>query len=389
MTRMEISSDRPARPGPSSAVQSRLERLIRDARRFAPGDHDDLRRFHEEMFGEGCRQTDEARFRWLYEEPPDGSPTDPSVWIIRKNDRIVGEQAGIRHRLKVGDEEHRASWAIDLIVHPEWRLRGVGPALSEVHSAEYDLVVAAGATDLAYPTYLRLGWHDLGGIPFLLKPIDLGLLLSMRLVVHHLVMHGMRLVSWGIRASDAARTLNARHSVEALEFIPRFDERVNSVWEACSPSYPVIARRDFTSLRWRFDHPVPADRYERAYFVRDGAVRGYAVVRRGFLLGAPMGFITDYLCAPEETNALLSACADHLRQFSVAGVVCETLNPALRSPLRRAGFLRIRRRVNRRLLWKAGGGRAPDAGLLDDPRNWFITRADGDSDHPDPRVDRE
>jgi GNAT superfamily N-acetyltransferase len=386
---MEERPPRSAAPAPGRPGESRLDRLIREARPYGPGDREGLRRFHEEMFGPECPQLDDARFRWLYEDSPSASPDAPPVWLLLKNDRIAGEQAGIPHRLKVGREEYRASWAIDLMVREEWRMRGIGPALSEAHTLAFDVVVAAGATDLVYPAYLRLGWHDLGGIPFFLKPIDLGRLLSMRLVLSRPLLLGTRLVSWGIRALDTVSALGSRSTAPTLEVVPNFDERVDDIWEACSPYYPVIAKRDLAGLRWRFDHPVPAGRYERGYLLCDGSVRGYAVLRVGSLLGAPMGFIVDYLCAPRDTAKLLLACVERFRRQSVAGVVCEILNDHAREPLRRAGFLRVKRRVDRRLLWKAGRGRPPEAALLDDPRNWFLTRADGDVEHPDPRLDRE
>lgn len=45
-------------------------------------------------------------------------------------------------------------------------------------------------------------------------------------------------------------------------------------WSRSSCDYPILVKRDFKSVRWRFDEVPDATRYERYYLTHKAGVRG-------------------------------------------------------------------------------------------------------------------
>jgi GNAT superfamily N-acetyltransferase len=364
------------------APDPRLERLVQSLRRVRPEDRDALRRFQASVFGADGRQLEDDRFRWLFEENPHAVAGEPEVWFCER-EAIVGQQSGIVHRLRVSEEEFRASWAVDLMVDPAWRLRGVGPALSERHARSHPVVVALGATDQLYPVLLRAGWTDLGCLPTRVRPLRLAPLRpwwkrrSSRL--RRLSAFGAPLV-W---AADRLGDLEALRARVRLEAVAAFDERVDAVWKLASPEFPLLARRDAAALCWRFDHSPDASLYRRFLVVRAGRPAGYLVLREGELLRVPVCHLVDYLCPQRLTAAVLALAVRVARRTDAAAVVADGLHLRASAAFTRNGFLAIRKQSPRRFLWRTQPELERLHPVLRDRANWFVTRADGDWDHPD------
>ncbi len=347
--------------------------------RYAPADRPALIRFQREMFGADARQLDEEHFEWLFERNPYRRPGGPQMWVYRHNGEIVGQQGGIPFELKVGREYHRASWAIDLMVHPRWRLRGVGPALSETYVASNEITIGLGLSDSAYKAFLRAGWTDMGLIPLYVRPLDVRRMLEGRLPgrgrLHLLGSAATPLV----RTADALCEAYARCRGVRIQLVDRFDEAVDALWAEVCDGCAVIARRDFRALRWRFDTLVNRDRYERLYLLRGDRLRGYAVVRSGMRHDAPVGVIIDYLCTPEWIRPLFARCVAYLRNAGAAAIYCTTLCRAAGKSMRTLGF--IRRKSGLRLMIRPSEPSHPLCEMALNARNWFITTADSDGDH--------
>src|SRR5688500_7512731 len=124
-------------------------------------------------FGERSRQADDAFYEWLFERNPHRDAAGPSLWLCKRDGAVVGQQGGIPFALKVGDDEYRAAWVIDLMVHPEWRLRGVAPALFSAFRESVDVAVGLGVEDNVYRTFLRAGWKEIDTMTLDVRPLDL------------------------------------------------------------------------------------------------------------------------------------------------------------------------------------------------------------------------
>src|SRR4051812_97663 len=193
--------------------------------------------FQARLFGRNARQADPAWIQWAATNPEVRSQ-EPPVLICRRDGAIVGSQSSVPFRLREEGAIVPACWAIDLMVEPAWRLRGVGPALTGTLTARRGLVAGLGISDAAYRAFLRSGWRDLGELPIYIHPRDItwsaaqaGLRGGKRIAVSALMRPAL------VLASLASRLL-ARAMGADLEAVPRFDERVGDVW--ASIDYPVI-----------------------------------------------------------------------------------------------------------------------------------------------------
>ena len=251
-----------------------------------------------------ARQADPTWLAWQEANPElGGSPL--LAWICRRDGAIVGSQGSVPFRLKEGDRVLQAAWAVDLMVEPEWRLRGVGPALAEAQTQASELVAALGISPAAYRAYLRAGWRDLGDIPIYVRPRDVNWSVSQA------GLRGARAVAARAVGRPAlfltrlGSNLVSRMMRTRFERVDRFDERVDGAWAVASAKYPVLSARDLTTLRWRYDDVPDATRNARHYLVSGGHVRGYVVTRRERWRDGEVLAIIDFLAPPRWMLALL------------------------------------------------------------------------------------
>lgn len=358
----------------------RLAGFTRNVSRATPEDRPAIRIFQREMFGENSNQLDEERYEWLFERNPYRRADNLHLWICKPHGQVVGQQGGIPFELKVQTGYHQASWAIDLMVHPRWRLRGVGPALWETHIQSNYITLSLGVSDLAYGAYLRAGWIDMGVIPLYVRPLDVREMLRGRRVDNPLAVFGGKAIQPLIRLADAGWDAYARCSRTRLVRIDQFDQRADGLWREANQHYPIIARRDYRSLRWRFDEAPDRDRYKRYYLMQGRDLRGYAVLRLGERHGAAAGFFVDFLSEPQWTQPLLAGCLRYFRRCGLAAAYYSAQNQSGQPFLRRLGFMR--RSSEQRFMVRVdkGDGRLTD--VLSDLNNWFITMGDSDADRP-------
>lgn len=352
----------------------------RGVARYEPCDRPALEAFQRDSFGTDAIQLDEAHFRWLFEEPPERDPEGMQLWVCKRNGGIVGQQAGIPFALKVGDRVRRASWAIDLMVAPEWRLRGVGPGLSESHAAASEAAISLSMTDAAYKSYKRAGWLDLGNVPTYLRVLDPPRCLRVSPYDGGLARMAARLGKPALTGASLACHAAARAFGGRLVEIDHFDPRVDELWAAAAPQHTCIARRDWAFLNWRFDSIPTAQRHRRFYVMRRDTVMAYVVLRVDRWRGESVAVVCDYLARPGWLMPTFALLVERVRRERMAALLCRTLNPLAARPLSMMGFLCLKNGLRQptRMMARAAADRADLAPLLGDPRNWFVTAADSD-----------
>jgi GNAT superfamily N-acetyltransferase len=352
---------------------------------LSPGERDDWIAFQARNHGQRARQADPAWLAWQEANPQlGGSPL--AAWICRRNGAIVGSQGSVPFRLKEGDQILPAAWAVDLMVEPEWRLRGVGPALTEAQTQAGELVAALGISPAAYRAYLRAGWRDLGDIPNYVRPRDVNWSVSQA------GLRGARAVAAravgrpALFLTRVSSNLVSRVLRTSLERIDRFDERVDAAWAVASTKYPVLSARDLTSLRWRYDDVPDAARNARHYLVQGGRVRGYVVTRRERRRDGEVLAIVDFLAPPRWMVPLLGRVIALEEAGDVVAITCRTLSRGSEAAFRAAGFIRVaaddrpgplNRAASTPLRLMVYQGEQPDR-LAFERDLWFVTTGDSD-----------
>jgi GNAT superfamily N-acetyltransferase len=361
------------------------DRARASVRRLTRDDGDDWVAFQARAHGRDAWQASPVWLRWLADNPEHDGDELP-VWICRRNGAIVGSQGGLPFRVKEGQRVLSASWAVNLMVEPEWRLRGVGPVLSEALTRANELVAALGISNAAYRAYLRSGWRDLGDFSNYMRPCDVEWSVRQARLQGGRAFAARALARPALALTRLGSRLVARAMRTEICPVRRFDERVDQVWVAAAARYAVMAVRDYRTLAWRFDAVPDADRSERYYLMQRGRVRGYVVTRVERLRDRQILVILDYLASPRWVLPLLAHVSALAEARNAAAIICQTLSPGNDIAFHAAGFLRVGADNRPRALIPAAGtpfrfmvyqGDRQER-LAFDRRQWFLTRGDSD-----------
>ncbi len=365
---------------PSSArASSYRERIAAGVESYATGARPELLRFLESMHGQRAHQARPEYVSWLWEGQSLRAGM-PQLWVYRHEGTIVAEQGAVPVALKVGRTTVKAAWAIHLLVDPKHQLRGVGAVLSNRCFAEYDLVLGLEVSDAARRAFRRAGWIDLGTVPLFVRILDPVRALAKKWPNRSWTGPAAQLARFPLGVVDAlveARSLTRRLEAEEVE---RFDTGVDFLFERAADAYPVIGRRDSSTLNWRFvDYPEPR-RYRRLVFRHRGELVGYAVLRLD-RDGAPLiGHVVDWLATPDWAWFVLARCITLLKRWGAAIAYCLNLGPTGASALRQLGF--IERDSGWPLMFRAKELPYEVMALLCRRDSWFITAGDSDVDRP-------
>lgn len=348
------------------------------------GEASELAAWWLDRFGAGWLAPE--RNAWLYERNPCLGPDGPGPWVCRRGGRIVGQQGEVPFDLSVGGELRPAVWAVDLEVDEDHRLRGVGPALIATLLEARPIVAMVDLSEEGHAAFTGAGCADLGTVPVYRRPLDLRRAMGSGSAPAALRRLGPALpvLSLALRLADGLAGAATRLAGARLVPVDRFDERSDEVWEAASPSHPVLARRDLAALAWRIDGRPDAARLRRYYLVRRGRAIGYAVLRPTTTGGSVVesAVVVDYLAPPRWVAPLLLAACRAARRDGAAALSVKTRTPADRA-LRLAGFVRRSLAHDRelRLLVHCTEG-PPVADLVGDAEAWFLTSTDSNLEHP-------
>jgi GNAT superfamily N-acetyltransferase len=350
--------------------------LARSVVRYDSGQREQLRIFQRTHFGSMSRQADDRFFDWLYEQNPHRDGTGPALWLCMRDGIIVGQQGAIPVRVKVGDAECCALWGIDLMVHPRWRLKGVGPALLFAYQQSADLCLGMGLSDASYNAFRRQGWRDMGKLTVFVRPLDPHACSQASQAPRLLKVTPKFLLSGSARLiGSVTRGINGA----SLEPIPTFDERAEGIWRTASPDYPVLVKRDFTALRWRFDASPNRGCYERYYLMQKRTAVGYVVVRFDEFRGHKVAHVIDCLAGARWLPSLLALTLAELSAKRAAAVFIEQLNERAAPVLKLMGCWPVTRSTH--FILRASAGLEPAPPALCDAGSWFTTLADSDCDH--------
>ncbi|HUY22060.1 MAG TPA: GNAT family N-acetyltransferase [Acidimicrobiales bacterium] len=343
--------------------------------RCTEDDLGELRAFQAHMYEAGSRVLDHSRADWLFSRHPLRPDEGLTIWVCRRGGQIVGTEAGIPFDLTVEDGRCRGSWAVELMVDPEWRGSGIGPALSEAHRRSCLVSAGLSVSHAAYRSLLRRRSTDMGRVPMYLRLLDPRAILRWEgapMLVRYLALPLIAPALWLLGGVDRIR--NARTD---LLSISAFDQRADVLWQEVSVLYRAISHRDAPWLRWRFDDCPHRSEYLRYYVLHRERLIGYLVLRWTTWSGRPVLALVDYLAAPGDVARLLSSSLRVARALGATAVLCNTLNVQAENAFRTSGFFQRRNQGIRFLAYTSDESLKP---VILNPSDWFITSADSDLD---------
>jgi len=198
------------------------------------------------LFPEDVEEKSPARLAWRFADAPHG----PGFFAVARDadaaDQIVGFVGFVGSRVRTPSGTVDSYQAVDLIVDPACRGRGVFAGLGDIalaHAATAGAKMVWGFPNPnAAPGWFgRFTWLNFGTAPFVMKPLRTGYFLR--------------------RFSSALGRINlplafSRRPGEEPEVVERFDASVDDLWSRFAPQAGVAVVRDSEWLNWRLcDRP--------------------------------------------------------------------------------------------------------------------------------------
>lgn len=269
--------------------------------------------------------------RWRFEKSPAGRGWIAVARDPKAGDAIVGTVAASSTDLVVWGAHLNAYQAVDLIVNPAYRGRGIfaGLAKTLLEGAEVEgagIVWGFPNDNAAHGWFNRFGWLRFGTAPFMIRPIRTGYFLGRIARPLHKV--NLRIVG--------------KVAGNEPEIVKRFGDEFDRFWAACEPRLGCTVARGADALNWRFvDKP---DARYRNVVVRgaDGEIDAFVSTCILDKHDGRILYVMEALARPDSDGAL-----SKLLRFEVARAADEGADVALtwcspdavpRRSLRGAGF---------------------------------------------------
>jgi GNAT superfamily N-acetyltransferase len=294
------------------------------------------------VFGETERdRLDPAFWRWEFNNAPDGKAF---IYIAEDADKIIGHFGDVPRRFSVQGEVFLGTLSLDLMVHPDYRRKGIFIALGR-YGAER-VRNERGLFMTAYPIrkqtidgLKKIGWREVVELPVLVYPIRFQGIVNRYLHVAPLSF----LVGGAIRfLYSLFFGWEKKEQIEKIkiEEVQQLDEEFDRFWQEAQSLSPIIGVRDRNFLTWRYLQN-PTRNYTIYRAMGKGVMRGYIVLRKVDLLRFNSAVIVDLLALDKETLlALANKGIEFSRQegINLLGFMVPKSHPYCRD-LKRMGFL--------------------------------------------------
>lgn len=346
-------------------------------------DDDQLFKIYAEVFGPEDAAASRRRWRWQYIENPTNGAQGPEIWVVRHDGQLMGQYASMAVRLWWGDREVHASWGMDVFVKEEARRLGLGERLFRAWSDNVDVALGLGLTSSSYGLFRKLGFRDLGLVPFFQRVLD-PRAVAVRRLGSVLGAAAAPALGVALRALYPERPLESflperpfeRRVAVEIRKVTGFGAEYDRLWDALRRFYVMCVRRDAAYLNWKYVQ-CPR-RYDIREARRKGDLVGFVVTRHEDYRGLRLGWIVDVFADPsdhEAKDALLEAALEDFRQARVARAQAFSLNAALAWDLKRRGFM-----PGRSTMQFCVHSRTDPRGALDSVVKWHVVFGDSDMD---------
>ncbi len=338
-------------------------------------DLDEILSLREIVFGEVERDKLDPKFwRWEFMEGCDGAGR---IFLVREGKKVVGHLADVPKRFCVEGKTVLGSLTLDMMVHPEYRRKGVSNATARYGIQMFEkgkglFMTAYSVRRASMDSLLKTGWTRVTTLPVLVYPLRFR-----DMVNRYLHLPPLSLLIGGI-IRFFYFLLFRRNRTEGgagveVEEVRKLDEAFDSFWQEARSLFPIMGVRDRAFMRWRYgQHPTRNYTVYRAR--KSGKMSGYIVLRKVDLLEFNSAVIVDLLALDKETlRALVAKGTEHSYKEGAAllGFIVPKAHPYHRD-LKRWGFLPSMKAFQ--FMIYAHGTPA----VLRDPKGWYLNWGDTD-----------
>ena len=314
---------------------------------------------------------------WKYDANPFNRHPEPYILLARDGARITGMMGVISLLVSIGGREQWVGSSCDLVVHPDYRGRGLARQIIGQAMADHPMRFF-WLNEISHRIVAPLSASRSTRVVPLVKPLDFGQILQM-VTGNRLLRRWGGLLATGVRPFTHPLRRQPDTTGVTITQVTTFDQRSDALWGRVCRDYPVMVVRDQLYLNWRFVCR-PDAKYTLLVATKGPDLVGYLVLRATERAGVRWGYLVDYLVEsrPSSLLALLvEEAVGCLRRERVAAISCLATAPSYQRTLCRQGFYPWH--------WGARGYFhprvvQPDPALqvFRDARQWFFTMGDGD-----------
>jgi hypothetical protein len=297
--------------------------------------------------------------------------------LLRDDARIIGMMGAIYLRVSIGGREQWVGSGCDLVIHPDYRGRGLARRIIGRAMADHPMWFV-WLNEISHRAVTPLSASRSTRVVPLVKPLDFGQILQKVTGIRSLH-HWGGLLATGVRHLTRPLRRQSTPAGVTITQVTTFDQRFDALWQRVCRDYPVLVVRDQLYLNWRFVCRPDAE-YTLLVATRGSELAGYMVLRSAERDGVSWGYLVDFLVEGRSSSLLVllvEEAVECLRRERVAAISCLATALSYRRTLYRQGFYSWR--------WGRQGYFRPDVELPDptlqvfrDAREWFLTMGDGD-----------
>ena len=344
---------------------------------------------------------------WAYEylnNPNNEDDHNLSLWIAldENTGKIVGQSGVIYDKFKINTRTIKIGWGVDLVVHPQYRKKGIAINLQKTVCRDIDaymIISMALSTRLMclklgariFPEVFQLIFHVLPEkrrIPhyFQQKTLTNETLVNKVLrriyknnafssLIFNKVTVGFIRYLWKQKQKNVKQTEN----ITFIDYENDLEIKniINDLWKKGREKYHNLTYRDWEHFSWKyFDHPV---KKHKVFLLKvENEFIGYLVLRQGIGVEKNVGIVTDYFLIEEQNDFFIDLSNFIINYFSNKEVDFIYLNTSVINHARlfqSAGFQKSRVHSpiflsNDQTLYEA----------VDKYNNWFLTFSDHELD---------
>lgn len=259
--------------------------------------------------------------------------------LAEEEGRIVGIQPMELLPHRISSESIRAGMLTGVMVHPDWRRRGIFTRLVEA-CEENAWHQGAGLVwtmpnDRSYPGFIKMGYTDPGPRRLFVWSPRPAVLLRKRLPAGLATLFGWCAAPWISRRPGAGEASQVNLDA-VLADLAAAAEVVGSQWPG------LIQQRDETWLRWRFD--PPGSRRYKFFLARDerGTTAAWSAGTLESREGLNVGYLIDHVGIDSlALRASGRALLDSLEQQGAELVLAVVSSSAQAQQLARLGMMQV------------------------------------------------
>ncbi|MEK7524460.1 MAG: GNAT family N-acetyltransferase [Patescibacteria group bacterium] len=362
--------------------------LANAVRQFRKEDFPKFAEFVKKQFHEKYILSDEQFFEWQYRSNP--SLDDYAFFLLEKNKEVYGYIGMVPLDYKMGDKTARLNMYANLLVDERVRSLGLGTLLIKRAMEAGSPAAISGYTPKSFPIYQKLGdWRALGNLYryiYAFNPDAVKKLLPENVPLSQAMLGLLR----GHMPPRNDRSLS-------FEPITTFDASFDEFWRRARGRYANTVERTGAYLNWRYaNHPHL--KYEMRVAQKDGHMVGYIIYRIERVDDFSLARIVDFVGLEHtESNILQTFISEVANKVDMVDFMAS--GQYYHESLKQLGFFNVygtpfeylpmyfnpvsysKNYINF-CAWQRD--ESIDKDVFYNHNNWYLTRADGDQDRPNP-----